>query len=408
MAVLFALGLSSGLPLLLTADTLQAWMTKVDVDLHQIALLGLVGLAYNLKFAWAPLLDRFRLPLLGRRRGWVLAFQLALVAALVLLGQVDPITQPDRLAALAVAVAFLSASQDIVLDAYANDVLEPHERGAGSAVYVLGYRAGMLIAGTLALVLAKRVPWQAVYAAMAAVIALCMVATLVAEEPAPRPDAPAPPRRLRDAYIQPIADLLRRLGTRRFALGLAFAATYELGYFFAKAMMSRFLLRKDGGFDLDEVALVNKAFIFLGVAIGGAIGGVAAARLGVRRLLVPFALVAAATHLLYVLLALAGHSLPMLCTAVLVDSIADAMVSSVFIAVLYSMCVPAFSATQVALLTSLSSIGQRAFAPFLDRIIEAVGWPGYFATAAVLTIPGIWLARYVARDTKFAPATPSP
>ena len=406
MAVLFALGLSSGLPLLLTADTLQAWMTKVHVDLHHIAMLGLVGLAYNLKFAWAPLLDRYALPLLGRRRGWALVFQLGLVVAIASLGQIDPIAEPERLAVLACAVAFLSASQDIVLDAYTNDVLAPHERGAGSAVYVLGYRAGMLIAGMLALVIAKRTSWQTVYVVMAAVIAACTVATLSAEEPA-APPTPEPPRRLADAYILPLVELYRRLGGKRFALGLAFAALYELGYFFAKGLMPRFLLRDDGGFDLDEVAFASKIVVFLGVAIGGIIGGAAVARVGVRRVLVPFALVAASTHLLYVLLAVIGHSVPMLCAAFLVDSIADAMVSSVFVSVIYTMCVQAFSATQVALLTSLSSVGQRFLAPVSDKIVEAVGWPGYFALAAVLALPGIAVARAISRDDKFAPAPPA-
>jgi PAT family beta-lactamase induction signal transducer AmpG len=407
MAVLFVLGLSSGLPLFLTGSTLQAWMTTVGVDLHRIALLLLVGLAYNLKFAWAPFLDRFALPILGRRRGWVLLFQLALVGAIAAMGSVDPIARPMALAGLAVAVAFLSASQDIVLDAYANDILEPHERGAGAAVYALGYRVGMFVVGSLALVAAKRVEWRLVYAAIAVLVALCAFATLAAEEPAPRDDAP-PPRTLRDAFVRPVAELWRRLEKRRFALALAFAATYELGYFFAQGMMTTFLLRHDGGgFDLDEVGLVNKGTVLVGVAIGGLAGGAAVARVGVRRVLVPFGLVAAATHLLYALLALVGHSLPMLCTAVLADSIADAMVSSVFVAVLMNLCVPAFSATQMALLTSLSSVGQRALAPFAGGLVGAVGWPGYFASAAALTIPGLLLARMVAKDSFFAPPRPA-
>ncbi|MGE5182435.1 MAG: AmpG family muropeptide MFS transporter [Acidobacteriota bacterium] len=403
MAVLFALGVSSGLPYLLVGQTLQAWLTTLGVDLGAIAHVTLIGLAYNLKFAWAPLLDRYRLPLLGRRRGWMLATQLGLAGSLAVLGAVDPIARPGLLATVAVVVAFLSASQDVVLDAYANDVLAPEQRAAGSAVYILGYRVGMFVAGTLALVLAKRVPWRTVYATMAAVMAVGVIATLAADEP---PVAERAPKTLATAFVQPIRELVHRFGGRRLARVLAFAALYELGYFVAQAMMTAFLLR-GAHFDLDEIALVNKGMIFLGLAIGGAISGALVARHGAARMLVPFGAIAAATHLLYVALALAGHQLALLAACVLCDSIANALVSSAFVAVLMAACTPAVSATQMALFTALSSLlGLRVVGPLADHLVAAVGWPGFFVVTAALALPGLWIARRVGQEFA-ADAAPS-
>jgi len=389
MAVLFALGFSSGLPLMLTGQTLQAWAKDRQVDVKTIAGLSLVGLAYTLKFAWAPLLDRYRLPFLGRRRGWALAFQLALGVAIAVLGTCDP-DEPSRLAAAAAVVAFLSASQDVVLDAYSTDLLAPHERGAGSAIYVLGYRVAAYGTGVLALVLADRMPWRAVYLVMAALMAVGVIATVLAEEPA----APArPPRTLASAVIQPFTELWRRLGPRRTALVLAFAATYEFGYYFTQSLLIVFF--KDIGFDNTEIAEVYKIVGLGGLALGGLVAGALGARYSLRRLLVAFGALAAATHLVYVVLALVGKSLPVFAAAVFVDSVANAMVIAAFLAVLMSVCTAAVSATQFALLTSLSSVGQRVFGPLAGLVVAHGGWPALFVAAAALALPGIVLARYI-------------
>ncbi len=204
MLVLVLLGFSGGLPLLLTGQTLQAWMTDAGVSLGRIADLSAVGLAYTLKFAWAPLLDRFRLPFLGRRRGWCLALQLALAVAIAAMGAVDPVAEPLWLAGLAIAVAFLSASQDVIIDAYKADVLSPPERAAGSAAYVLGYRSALLVTGTLALVLSDHMPWRVIYGAMAALMGIGVIATLIAEEPPAPTDAPAT---LASSLTRPFSEL---------------------------------------------------------------------------------------------------------------------------------------------------------------------------------------------------------
>jgi PAT family beta-lactamase induction signal transducer AmpG len=398
MAVLFLLGFSGGLPLLLTGQTLQAWMTAVGLDLGSIADLSAIGLAYTFKFLWAPLLDRYRLPLLGRRRGWLLAFQLALIVAIATMGAIDPRAHPLELAAMAVAVALLSACLDIVIDAYKADILAPDERAAGSAMYVLGYRFALLMTGTVALVMADHMPWRVIYAVMAALMVVGVIATLLASEPVLHA---SPPRTLAEAVVLPFREFVHRLGVRRLVLILGFAALYRFGDYFAQALIISFL--HDGvGFDFTEIGLVNKGVGFAGLAIGGLFAGSLVARFELRRVLVLFGILAAITNLLYTWLALAGHDLAIFCTAVFVDQLSYAFGTTAFLAVLMGVTSPAVSATQFALLTSLSSVGQRLFGPLADDVVRAVSWSGFFAVSAAMAIPGLVLAWYVARN--FAPS----
>lgn len=399
IGLLFVLGFASGLPLYLTSQTLQAWLTSAGVPNSRIAALSLVGLAYTFKFAWAPLLDRFRLPFLGRRRGWIVTFQVGLVAAIAAMGMVDPVAEPELLAALAVCVAVLSASQDVVLDAYNADLLAPEERAAGSAVYVLGYRLAMVVTGTLALVLSVHVAWSVIYAAMAALVAVGIVATLAAEEP---PAAEGAPRSLAQALYLPFSELFGRLGARRLALVLGFTALYKAGDYFAQSLVIAFLVR-GARFSLDEIGAIYQALGFLGTALGGLAAGSLVARFGVRRMLVAFGLLQASTNLLYALLALTGKSFPIFCTAVLVDNLANAMGTATFVAFLMSVCSPAVSATQFALLTSLSSVGQRVFGPFAANVVDALDWSGFFAFTSALALPGLVLAWLVTRSDARSP-----
>jgi PAT family beta-lactamase induction signal transducer AmpG len=396
MAVLFLLGFSGGLPLLLTGQTLQAWMTDARVDLGRIADLSAVGLAYTLKFAWAPLLDRYRLPFLGRRRGWLIAFQVALMAAIAVMGAIDPVTQPLALAGVAIAVAFLSASQDVMIDAYKADILAPPERAAGSAMYVLGYRVAMLVAGTVALVMADHIPWRITYGVMAALMVIGMVGVWLADEPSGAHDAP---KTLADSLALPFIELYRRLRWQGLALVVLFAASYRFGDYFAQTLTVPFL--KTGmGFSNTDVALVNKALGFVGTAIGGLFAGSLVARFGLRRMLVAFGVMAAVTNLLYAWLAVAGKDYAIFCMAVGVDHVATALGTAAFLSVLMAVCSPAVSATQFALLTSLSSVGQRVFGPLADDVYQAVGWAGFFIATALMAIPGLLLAWRVSHDVK--------
>jgi PAT family beta-lactamase induction signal transducer AmpG len=392
MAVLFALGFSSGLPLLLTGQTLQAWMTTDGVDLDKIAAFASVGLAYTFKFAWAPLLDRWRLPWLGRRRGWMIALQLALVAAIGVMGTIDPTAAPGALAIVAVAVAFLSASQDVVLDAYNADLLSPEERAAGAGVYVMGYRVAMLIAGSLALILADHLPWRVVYAIMASLMLVGVIGTLAAEEPVAHHVPPS----LTKAIILPFQEFFRRLGWGGALGALAFAALYKFGDQFASVLTVTFY-KRGVGFTLTEIGTLNKAMGFVGTMIGAAIGGVMVARYGVLRMLIVFGILQASTNLLYVWLAYAGHDRAIFGTAVLVDNIANAAGTGAFVAYLMSLTSKGVSATQFALLTSLSSVGQRVFGPLASHVQAAVGWSGFFVVTCALALPGLLIAALLTR-----------
>ena len=392
MAVLFALGFSSGLPLFLTGQTLQAWMTTSGVDVDQIAAFSSVGLAYTFKFAWAPLLDRWRLPWLGRRRGWMVATQLALIAAIAAMGTIDPTAAPGTLAVLAVAVAFLSASQDVVLDAYNADLLAPEERAAGAGVYVMGYRVAMLISGSLALILADHLPWGVVYAIMAGLMAVGIVASIAAEEPPVR-DVP---RSLTRAIVLPFHEFFTRLGWKGALGALAFAALYKFGDQFASVLTVTFF-KRGVGFTLTEIGTLNKAMGFLGTMIGAAIGGVLVARHGVLRMLLLFGVLQAMTNLLYVWLAVVGHDRGIFATAVLVDNVANAAGTGAFVAYLMSLTSRSVSATQFALLTSLTSVGQRVFGPLASHVQTALGWPGFFVATTALALPGLLIALLLTR-----------
>lgn len=391
MAVLFVLGFSSGLPLLLTGQTLQAWLTDEGVPLGRIAALSSVGLAYTCKFAWAPLLDRFQLPVLGRRRGWVLAFQLGLVAAIAAMSRLDPGRGPAAVVAVAIAIAALSASQDVVIDAYMTDVLAPHERAAGASVNVIGYRIATVASSSLAFVMADHVAWPAIWLTMAAFMALATVATVLAEEPAV---AARPPRTIAQSLVLPFADFWRRYRGSAIAV-LGFAAIYRFGDYFAQALVIAFL-RRGAGFDFTEIALVYKLIGFAGIVVGGMLSGALVARFGMRRMLLAFGALSVATHLLYVWLAVA-RSMPVFCVAVACDTTANAMGAAAFVGFLMSVCSPAVSATQFALLTSLTSVGQRVFGPLADRVVDAIGWPGYFAVCAAMVLPGLALVGPAAR-----------
>jgi MFS transporter, PAT family, beta-lactamase induction signal transducer AmpG len=383
MAVLFVLGFSSGLPLLLTGQTLQAWLTAEGVPLGRIAAVSSVGLAYTFKFAWAPVLDRFQLPVLGRRRGWVLVFQLGLVAAIAAMSLLDPARDPTPVVAVAIAIAVLSASQDIVLDAYMTDVLAPHERAAGASVNVIGYRIATVASSSLAFVMADHVVWPAIWLTMAALMALAIAGTVLAEEPAA---IARPPRTLAQSIALPVADFWRRYRGGALAV-LGFAAIYRFGDYFAQALVIAFL-KRGAGFDFTQIAVVYKLIGFAGIVVGGMLSGALVARFGMRRMLLAFGALSVATHLLYVWLAVA-RSIAVFCVAVACDTTANAMGAAAFVGFLMSVCSPAVSATQFALLTSLTSVGQRVFGPLADRVVDAIGWPGYFAVCAAMVLPGL-------------------
>jgi PAT family beta-lactamase induction signal transducer AmpG len=390
VAVVGLLGFSSGLPYLATSQTLGAWMSAEGVDLKTIGAFSLVALPYTFKFAWAPLLDRYRLPFLGRRRGWLVVLQLGLVAALAAMGTIDPVAAPGALAVLAVAVALLSASQDVVVDAYCADVLRGDERARGTGLYVTGYKAAMVVAGAGALALADHVVWPAIYGGLAALMGLAVVVTVIADEPA---EAEARPPTLFEAVWRPLAALLRQPG---IVVVLAFVALYRLGEIFVIQLAVPFL--KTGvGFTFAEIAALYQVLGLSGTLVGGLLGGAAVARLGLRRALIVGGLLQAATNLLWTLLAVSGPSLPLLAVVVVVDNVTSALAVSGFLAFLMSRCEPAFSATQYALLTSLSGLLAR-FLGVVAASIAAESWALFWAASAAVVLPALLLAARLPLD----------
>ncbi|HTE50241.1 MAG TPA: MFS transporter [Kofleriaceae bacterium] len=402
MAVTAALGFASGLPLLLTGQVLALWLTDAKIDVKTIALFASVGLPYTFKFLWAPLLDRYVPPFLGRRRGWMLIAQVGLIAVIVAMASADPASNTVLVAQLAIALAALSATQDVAIDAWRADVLAPEERAAGSAVYVLGYRVAMLTVGTAGLILADHTSYRVVFLGTAVLLALCIAATFLAEEPR-RPVAR--PHNLYQALVMPLADFFRRLGWAAL-VALAFAAFYKFGDQMVDGLISTFW-RRELGLSKTEIGTFTKAAGFAGVATGGLLAGLLTPRLGTRNALILFGLLQAATNLLYIALAIGGKSYPLVGAAIFIDYIANTMGTAVFMAVFIAMCSKEVSATQYALLTSLSSVGKRVFGWAGGDIVASYGWATFFGATALMAIPGLLLVMFLPRHLMDPPRQPA-
>ncbi len=386
------LGFASGLPLALTGGTLQAWATLDGVSLQSIGFLTLIGSAYTLKFLWAPLVDRYSFPFLGRRRSWILLTQLALAASIAAMGLYSPGSSMLPLAMLAVLVAFLSATQDIAFDAYSTDVLRSEERAAGAAVKVLGYRLAMIVSGGLALVLADQwLGWQKTYFLMGAFMAVCAFATLIAPEPEV---VAAAPRSLALAVVEPLGEFFRRRGALTLLLLIVL---YKLGDAFAGALSTTFLLR-GAGFTGTEVGAVNKVFGLTATIFGALAGGTLMARLGLYRSLMMFGLLQAVSNFGYWVLAVTPPHLYSMAAVVVLENLCGGLGTAAFVALLMALCRQEFSATQFALLSALSAVGRTYLAgPLTPPLVEWLGWPGFFVVTVFIALPGLWLL-YLRRD----------
>jgi PAT family beta-lactamase induction signal transducer AmpG len=382
VGMLIALGFASGLPLALTRTTLSAWMTNAGVNLKTIGLFSLVTLPYSFKFVWAPLLDRFSFPLFGRRRGWMALTQVGLLLAVWIMADIDPKNAPLAIAALAVVVAFLSASQDVVADAYRTDVLPPAERASGTSTWILGYRIAMLVSGAGALVLSDHMPWSRVYGVMA----LLMIVGIIATWRAPEPEAVRPPRTIADAVVKPFVDFFSRKGA---AVALAFVMLYRIGDTIAGGMVLPFLIKL--GFSNSEIGYWNKGVGFAATVGGVVLGGGLVAKYGVRRCLFVFGVLLAAANAGYMVLAAHGKSVVLLVTAIGIDNVCGGMGDAAFAAFIMSLCNKSFSATQFALLSSASTIIGRLAGAGSGWLADAVGWPVFFAVTIVAVVPALLL-----------------
>jgi MFS transporter, PAT family, beta-lactamase induction signal transducer AmpG len=397
MLVALLMGFASGLPLLLTGSVLQAWLTEGGIKLTDIGLFALVGLPYTLKFLWAPLFDRYALPGFGRRRGGLMVTQFALAAALAALSLARP--TPDHLLWIAVAsliVAFFSASQDIVVDAYRRESLSDDELGLGSALYVNGYRVGMLLAGGGGLIIADKTSFAFMYQLMAACMAACVIVTYFAPEP---PLLKGTPTSLAEAFIAPLRDYIRRDGAW---LALAFILLYKIGDTMASSMTTPFYLEM--GYSKTEIGAVVKLFGFWATIAGGTLGGILILRIGMARALWVFGVGQMLSTLGFVALAYSGHSTIALAAVIAIENFTGGLGTTAFIGFMAALTDRRFTATQYALLSSLMGVPRVLLSAPTGWIALTLGWPGFFVLCTLLAIPGLLLIRSVTRLESQPPA----
>lgn len=378
------LAFSSGLPLVLTASTLQAWFTTAGVSLYAIGALTLVGIPYSFKFLWAPVMDRFVPPWLGRRRGWIAITQVGLCAALFLLANMNPSISAQAMGIVALIIAFLSASQDIAIDAYRADILLPDERGLGAACTIFGARVAIIISGGLALVFADHYGWRLTYELMAVLIAMCTIATYFGPEISKNIAAP---KNFMDAVILPFKDLLQRNG---IGIILLFVIFYKIGDALALTLMSNFLLH-GLGFTLTEIGIAYKTLGLLATILGAFAGGILLLRINLFSALLWFGLAQAFSNLLFMLLAYVGKHYALMTTAIFVESFCSGMSTAALLAFLMSLCHQQYSATQYAFLSALFSIGRVFLGPLAAAMVAHLGWTNFYFWSFIACFPGIML-----------------
>ena len=408
LVAVLLMGFSSGLPLALTFGTLSYWLAELGVSLTAIGLFGLVRASYSLKFLWSPLIDRLPIPILthrlGRRRSWALTIQLLLAAAILALGATDPKSDPVTTALAAVVVAFLSASQDIVIDAYRIELLLPEEQGAGAAATQWGYRFGLLASGAGALYAASFGGWHFAYALMAGLMLVGMVTVWFTPEPSEitppemLPGASAMERIaawLERAVVAPFADIIRRTGAGPLAAIVLFIVLYKFGDALAASMSNPLYVQL--GFTKVEVATVAKIYGVIATLAGVAVGGVLVARIGVFASLLICGGLQASSNLLYAVQVWAGHDVAMLSLTIGAENLTGGMASSAFVAYLSGLCSRDFTATQYALLSSLATVGLNVLAASGGYLAEKLGWVPFFVVSTLFCVPSllilVWLMR---------------
>jgi len=389
MVVALIMGYAAGLPLLLTISLLQAWMTKEGVDLTVIGLMALVGLPYTLKFLWAPLMDRFALAVFGRRRGWLLLCQMLLMLAIIALGQTNPISAPWLVAFAAFMVAFFSASQDIVIDAYRREDLKDEELGLGSSLYICGYRLGMWLAGGGGFILADHLTFPVVYIIMA----LCLLPGLLATLLTPEPDTPlGKPNSLKEAVVDPFKEYFQRSDALWV---LAFILLYKIGDTMAGAMTTPFYL--DIGFSMTEIGAIVKTFGAGAIIAGGLFGGIIMLRLGINKSLWLFGFLQAISTAGFAVLAQLGDNLMGLTAVIAFENLSTGMGTAAYAAFMASITNKKFTATQYALLTSLMGIPRVVASAGTGFMAKSMGWTSFFIFCTLIALPGMLLL------LKFAP-----
>jgi len=384
-------GFSSGLPFFVVHQMVPAWLWNQGIQVKTIALFSLLGLPYVFKFLWAPLLDYYSLPILGRHRSWMLVTQLALLAVIGLLGMFNPASSLGLIAGLILAATLLSATQDIVLDAYRRELLPDAELGLGNAVHIYAYRFAGLVPGSLALILSDHLPWSTVFW----IVALFMLAGLLLTARIKELDtAPAQARDLGAAVAEPFREMVERLGLRELSLVILFMVLYKLGDNMATALSTNFYQQL--GFSNTQIGLVAKNAALWPSVIGGLLGGVLMLRLGINRALWLFGAFQLLCILGFALLAKAGPQLPLLAVVVSLEYLSVGMSTVAFTAFIARTSSRHHAATQFALLTALAAVPRVVASAGSGAIVAAIGWYPFFLLCAAVALPGMLLLWKVA------------
>jgi PAT family beta-lactamase induction signal transducer AmpG len=399
MLICIFTGFASGMPLYLLISLVPAWLRSEGVGLKEIGFFALIGLPYTWKFFWSPLLDRYRLAIpgfsqfgfAGLRRGWMLATQIGLLLSISGLGFFNPNTEIWSIAWLCLLIAFLSATQDIVLDAYRRQILPDQELGLGNSIHVNAYRIAVLVPGSLSLILADSLPWQSVFMVTAAFMLIGIVMTLSIAEP--KADA-RHPTTLNQAIVDPFKEFFSRQGIQQACLILAFLLLYKLGDSMATALATPFYL--DLGFSMTEIGWVAKNAALWPVIIGGIIGGILMLKIGINRALWLFGLVQIVSILGFAVLARVGEGLWLLGLVISFEYLGVGLGTAAFVAFMARSTHPAFAATQLALFTALTAVPRTVASSFTGIIVEGVGWENFFYLCTALAIPGMLLLFKVA------------
>jgi PAT family beta-lactamase induction signal transducer AmpG len=385
------LGFSSGMPLYVLISLVPAWLRSNEVDLATIGLFALIGLPYVWKFLWAPAMDRFRLPFLGRRRGWALVAQVGLLFSIGALGHFDPAQSLDKIVIVVFLVAMFGATQDIVIDAYRRELLADDELGTGTSIWVNAYRLSGLVPGSLALILADIFPWQVAYWVTAGFMSVGMVTIFMVREVS---DDTLAPHSLREAVIDPFVEFFSRDGIKSGLTILAFMFLYKLGDNMATALATPFYL--DMGYSKTEIGTVAKAAGLWASIAGGTLGGIVMLKYSINRALWMFGFVQVATILPYVWLSQAGHTLAGLFVVVSGEYLGVGLGTIALLAFMARETNKSFTATQFALFSSLVAIPRVVANASTGFIVEAVGWTQFFVFCALVAIPGMLLLFKVA------------
>jgi len=384
-------GFTSGLPLYVLIQLVPAWLRVEGVGLAEIGFFALVGFPYTWKFLWSPIMDRYTLPFLGRRRGWMMVTQLALLASIASMGFIKPDLSIWTVAYLAAAVAFFSASQDIVLDAYRRELLPDVELGIGNAIHVQTYRLAGLVPGSLALILADHLPWHTVFVVVALFMGIGLLLTLIIQEAIANP---TPPRTLREAVVEPFREFVQRKGLSGAALILAFMFLYKLGDNMATALQSPFFV--DVGFTLTQIGVIAKFASLAAAIIGGLAGGIIMIKLGINRALWIFGVVQVISILGFAFLSVVGTEPWALAVVVAFEYLGVGLGTAAFTAFIARTTNPVFAATQFALFTALTAVPRTLANAVTGLIVEQIGWTNFFLSCTVLAIPGMLLLFKVA------------